>query len=160
MNARIASAVTTYRPTPVWPGQPAAPARPALAHRNHRPVPGLRKGIIMCGLSRIRRRTARDGFAGRFIQDMAATAGVAAGRHWPAAAATRPQRRTVTGPRLRPHATQRCIQCHWNPAWFWVDRTGGMTARRRPWCLSGCHLDPGCNHLIPFNGHGGAGRLR
>ena len=113
----------------------------------------------MCGLPRNRHRTARDGFPGQFIQDIAAAAGVAASQHRPPPAATRPQRRTMTGPRLRPHTTQRCTRCPPNPAGFWADRTGGMPARQ-PWHLSCCHLDPGHNHLIPADGHDGAGRLR
>ena len=114
----------------------------------------------MCGLPRIRRRTARDGFAGRFTQDMAAAAGVAAGQHWPAPATTRPRRRPMTGPRLQPHTIQLCIHCHRNPAAFWASPTGGMPARR-PWRLSCTQvLVPGRNHLISFDGHGGAERFR
>jgi hypothetical protein len=113
----------------------------------------------MCGLPRIRRRTARDGFPGRFIQDIAAAAGVAAGQHWPAPATTRPRRRPKTGPCLRPDPIQLCIHGRRNPAGFWVSRTGTMPARR-PWRPSCCHLDPGRSHLIPFDGRGGAGRLR
>jgi len=112
----------------------------------------------MCGLPRIRRRTARDGFAGRFIQDIAATAGVTAGQHWPAPATTRPRRRTMTAPRPLPHTIQLPIHCPPNPAGFWASRTGGMPVRQ-PWRLSCCHLDPGRNHRITFDGHG-AGRFR
>jgi hypothetical protein len=113
----------------------------------------------MCGLQRIRRRPGCDGFAGRFIQNIAATAGAAAGQHWLAPATTRPRRSTTTRPRLRPHTIQLPIHCHRHPAGLWVSRTGGMPARQ-PWRLFCCHLDPGRNHLIPFDGHGGAGRLR
>jgi len=114
----------------------------------------------MCGLPRIRRRTAPDGFAGRFIQDIAATAGAAAGQHWPAPATIRPRRSTTTRPRLRPHTIQLPIHCPLNPAGFWAYRTGGRPARQ-PWCLSRTQvLVPGRNHLIPADGRGGAGRFR
>jgi len=94
------------------------------------------------------------GFAGRFIQDIAAAASVAAGQNRAAPAATTPRQRTITMPRLSPHTVQLCIHCRQNPAGSWVSRTRGLPARR-PWCLSCCqHLDPGRYHLVPFEGHG------
>jgi hypothetical protein len=105
-------------------------------------------------------RPGRDGFARRFIQDIAAAASVAAGQHRPAPTTTTPRRRTMTAPRLRPHTIQHCIHCRPGPAGFWVSRNGGMPARR-PWCLPCCQrLDPGRHYVIPFEGHGDAGRVR
>jgi len=66
----------------------------------------------------------------------------------------------MTTPRLPPHTLQLCIYCRQNPAGFWVSRNGGMPARRA-WCPSCCQrLDPGRYHVIPFEGHGDAGRFR
>jgi len=106
-------------------------------------------------------RSGCDGFAGRFIQDMAAAASVALGRRghetWPvghdrpATAATVPWPRTVTGPGLRAHTVQLCIHCRRSPAGFWVSRRGGQTVRR-PWCLSCCQeLDRDRCDVIPFD---------
>lgn len=114
----------------------------------------------MCGIPRIRRRPGRHGFAGQFIQDIAAAASVAAGQHWPAPSTKMTQRRMMIAPRLRPRTVQLCIHCRQNPAGFWVSHTCDQ-AVRRPWCLSCCQgLDPGRYHVIPFDGHGGAGRFR
>ena len=114
----------------------------------------------MCGIPRTRRRPGRDGFAGRFIQDIAAAASVAAGQNRPAPTATMRRRRMMTALRLPPHTVRLCIHCHQNPAGFWVSRTGGMPVRR-PWCLSCCQgLEPGRFRLIPFEGHGDARRCR
>jgi hypothetical protein len=111
------------------------------------------------------RRSGGDGPAGRFIQDVAAAASVAvghqrgqpghgskpvAGRRWPAATATTPQRRTVTAPRLWPRAVQLCTHCRQNPAGFWVSQAGGQTVRR-PWCLACCRgLDRSRCDVTPF----------
>jgi hypothetical protein len=110
-------------------------------------------------------RSGRDGFAGRFIQDMAAAASVAAGhqlgrpghRSRPADGGRRPattttaSRRTMTAPGLLPHTVQLCTHCRQNPAGFWVLRTGGETVRR-PWCLSCCQgLDRDRCDVIPFD---------
>ena len=107
----------------------------------------------------------RDGFAGRFIQDMAAVATVAVGHElprpghgsgpgvggrWPTATAAVPHR-TVTAPGLLPHTVHLCVCCRQNPAGFWVTRTGGQTVRR-PWCLSCCQgLDRDRCDVIPFD---------
>jgi len=105
-------------------------------------------------------RPARNGFAGQFIQDIAATRSVATGQNRPAPPAMAPQPRMMTAPRLRPRTVQLCIHCHQNPAGFWVSHTSGQTVRR-PWCLSCCQwLDPGRYQVIPFDGHDGAGRSR
>ena len=89
--------MTTYRATlirrnslPRWPD----PSRPA---RTTGPVPGLEKGIIMCGISRLPRQPGRRGFAGQTIQDIAATTSVATGQHWPAPTARLPQGRRRPG---------------------------------------------------------------
>ena len=110
-------------------------------------------------------RSGRDGVAGRFIQDVAAAAGVAAGHQlgrpghksrpavggrWPAPAATA-SRHTMTAPDLLTHTIQLCIHCRHHPAGFWVSRTGGQTVRR-PWCLSCCQgLDRDRYDAIPFD---------
>jgi hypothetical protein len=105
------------------------------------------------------RQPRRDGFAGRFIQDIAAAANVAAshrtGRRDRAslrtASATTPRRRAATAPRLLPRTVQLCIHCRQNPAGFWVSGHGDRTARR-PWCLACCQeLDLGCCAVIPFD---------
>jgi hypothetical protein len=92
----------------------------------------------------------RDGLAGRFTQDLASAASVAAGQNRSAPAATASRRRTITVSRLLPRTIQLCIHCRRNPAGFWVSRDSGQTTRR-PWCLSCCQsLDPGCCHVQPF----------
>ena len=102
-------------------------------------------------------RPGRNGLAGRFIQDIAAAATVAADRQWPAASTALPRRRAMTAPRP-PRTLQLCIHCRQNPAGFWVSRTSDQISRR-PWCLSCCQwLDPGRYHVIPFESHGGTGR--
>jgi hypothetical protein len=102
-------------------------------------------------------RPGRNGFAGRFIQDIAAAATVAIGQHWSAPSTTMPQWSTMIAPRLRPHTIQLCIHCGQNPAGFWVSHTSDQTARR-PWCLSCCQwMDPDRYHVIPFDSHGAAG---
>ena len=114
------------------------------------------------------RRPARpgsDGFCGRFIQDVAAAASVAAGHQLgrpghgnrPADVGRRPaatitaSRRTMTAPGLLPHTAQLCVHCRQNPAGFWVSRTGARTVRR-PWCLSCCQgLARDRYEVIPFD---------
>jgi hypothetical protein len=61
---------------------------------------------MMCGISRLPRQPGRRGFAGQFIQDITAAAGVATGQHWPAPTATLPQRRMMIEPPLRPRTMQ------------------------------------------------------
>jgi hypothetical protein len=101
----------------------------------------------------------RDGPAARFLEDITAAASVATGQHRPAPAAV-PRRRMMIAPRLRPRTVQLCICCRQNPAGFWVSQASDQTVRR-PWCLSCCHqLDQSRYHVIPFDGHGGTGRLR
>ena len=96
-------------------------------------------------------RPGRDGFAARFIRDLAAAVSVAAGQNRPAPTATMTRRRAITTPRLLPRTIQLCIHCRHNPAGFWVSRSTGQTVRR-PWCLSCCQdLDPGCHHVQPFD---------
>jgi hypothetical protein len=98
------------------------------------------------------------GLAGRFIQDIAAAASIAAGQNRAAPAATTPRRRTIAMPCLSPHTVQLCIHRRQNPAGFLVRRTRGMPTQR-PWCLSCCqHQDPRRYHLVPFGGHGGGAR--
>jgi hypothetical protein len=101
-------------------------------------------------------RPGGDGFAGRFIQDVAAAASVAAGqqpgpRREPRPARGRASRPAAAAPGVRPaglnhpaaalgllpHSVQLCIHCRQSPAGFWVSRRGGQTVRR-PWCLSCC----------------------
>ena len=55
-------------------------------------------------MNRIRGQPRRDGFPARFIQDMAATAGVAVGHQVARSGATTtaPRRRALTVPRLLP----------------------------------------------------------
>ena len=114
----------------------------------------------MCGIPRIRRRPGHDGSAGRFIQDIAAAASMAAGQPWAAPTAATPQWRMMTAARLRPRIVQLCIRCRQNPAGFWVSHTGDQTARR-PWRLSCCQaLGPSRYHVIGSDGHGGVGRFR
>ncbi len=96
-------------------------------------------------------RPGRDGLAGRFSQDLAAAASMAAGHNRPAPAATASRRRTITVSGLLPRTIQLCIHCRRNPAGFWVSRDSGQTVRR-PWCLSCCqNLDPGYCHVQPFD---------
>jgi hypothetical protein len=110
-------------------------------------------------------RAGHDGFAGRFIQDMATVANVAVGhqlgqrgrgaRHegqaYPGAAAAMPWPDTVPAPGLRPHTVQLCIHCRQRPAGFWVSRRGGQIVRR-PWCLSCCQeLDRDRYNVVPFD---------
>jgi hypothetical protein len=112
------------------------------------------------GIPRIRRRPGRDGFAGGFIQDIAAAASVATGQNRPALPATMPRRRLMIAPLLRPRTVQLCIHCRQKPAGFWVSHTSDQTARR-PWCLSCCRwLDQSRYHMISFDGHDGARRSR
>jgi hypothetical protein len=100
-----------------------------------------------------------NGFAGRFIQDIAAATSVATGQNRPAPPATMPQRRAMITARRWPRTVQLCIHCRQNPAGFWVSHTSDQTVRR-PWCLSCCQeLDQSRYHVIPFDGHG-AGRCR
>jgi len=142
------------------PARTAAGARPRRSSEDR-----IRRHAELRGQSHGKRshpatRPGRNGFAGRFIQDMAAAASVATGQHRPAPSATMPQRRTMIAPRLRPRTIQLCICCHQNPAGFWVSRTSDQTVRR-PWCLSCCQwLEPGRYHVIPFDGHDGAGRFQ
>jgi hypothetical protein len=105
------------------------------------------------------RQPRRDGFAERFIQDVAAAANVAASHETGgrdrvslhAANAVIPRRRTVSLLRLLPRTVQLCIHCRQNPAGFWVSGRGDRTARR-PWCLACCEgLDLGCCAVIPFD---------
>jgi hypothetical protein len=111
------------------------------------------------------RWSGRDGFAGRFIQDVAATANVAVGHQlgrpahgsrpaavgrWPTTTTTA-YRRTMTAPGLLPHTLQLCTHCRQNPAGFWVSRTGSQTVHR-PWCLSCCQgLDRDRCDVTPFD---------
>jgi hypothetical protein len=105
-------------------------------------------------------RPGRDGFAGRFLQHIAAATSVVTGQHRPAASTTMPRRRTMIAVPLLPRTVQLCIHCRQNPAGFWVSHTSGQTVRR-PWCLS-CRqgLDQSRYHVTPFDGHGSAGRHR
>jgi len=116
-------------------------------------------------------RPRRDGFAGRFIQDMAAAASVAtghqlgqrghgtqpAGQGRPAGQDGLAAETTISWPPpatargLLPHMVQLCIHCRQSPAGFWVSRRGGRTVRR-PWCLSCCQrLDRDRCDVIPFD---------
>ena len=103
-------------------------------------------------MNRIRGQPRRDGFPARFIQDMAATAGVAVGHQVArlGATTTAPRRRALTVPRLLPRTVQLCIHCRQSPAGFWVSRRGGQTVRR-PWCLACCQELPRdlCD-VVPF----------
>jgi len=118
------------RATPPGTGQ-----LPATQCKPHRPHPA--------------REPARDGFARRFIQDLAAAAGV--GRHRPAPATENHRRHTMTTPFPQLHTIQLCIHCRQNPAGFWVSRDCDQTVRR-PWCLSCCQdLDPASHHIRPFD---------
>jgi hypothetical protein len=94
-------------------------------------------------MNRIRRQPRRDRFPARFIQDIAATAGVAVGHQVarPAATTTASRRRARAAPRLLPRTVQLCIHCRQSPAGFWVSRRGGQTVRR-PWCLDCCQELP------------------
>jgi hypothetical protein len=123
-----------------------------LIRRSFARLTGLRAGQLTGPPARSG-RSGRDGFAGRFIQDMAAAANVAVGhqpgqrryesrrfaeQNRPAAATTMPWPDAVTASGLRaPHTVQLCIHCRQSPAGFWVSRRGGQTVRR-PWCLSCC----------------------
>ena len=96
-------------------------------------------------------RPGRDGLAGRVIQHVAADASVGAGQTRPTVTIATSRRRTITMPRLLPHAIQLCIHCRHNPAGFWVSQTSDQTVRR-PWCLACCQdLDPACHHVRPFD---------
>jgi hypothetical protein len=104
-------------------------------------------------MNRILRQSRRDGFPARFIQDMAAAAGVAVGHRAarPAVTITPPRRRALTVSRLLPRTVQLCIHCRQNPAGFWVSATGAQTVRR-PWCLACCQELPRSRHdVIPFD---------
>jgi len=94
-------------------------------------------------MTRMPRRPRREGFPARFIQDMAATAGVAVGHRVarPAAATTTSRRRALTASRLLPRTVQLCVHCRQSPAGFWVSRRGDQTVRR-PWCLGCCQELP------------------
>ena len=127
---------------------------------------GLRASQPTGPAGRRPRRSGHDGFAGLFIQDMAAVARAAAGQQLgqrghgtrpggqgrPAAAATMPWPDTPTAPGLRlPHTVQLCIHCRQSPAGFWVSRRDGRTVRR-PWCLSCCReLDRAHCDVVPFD---------
>ena len=126
---------------------------------------GLRAGQLTGPAARRRGRPGRDGFAGRFIQDIAAAASVAAGQQLgrrgqgtrragqnrPAIADPMPWLGPVAAPGRRPHTVQLCIHCGHSPAGFWVSLRGGQTVRR-PWCLSCCHdLDRDHHDIIPFD---------
>jgi hypothetical protein len=74
----------------------------------------------MCGISRRPRQPGRRGFAGQFIHDIAATASVAAGQHWPAPTATLPQRCMMIAPRT----IQLSIHCLQRPTGSWASHTG------------------------------------
>jgi len=126
--------------------------RRALARRASPPSIGMAQGNQPQGQGpHLASRPGRDGSAARFVLDLAARAGVAAGRHGPASTITNPRLRTITMPRLLPHTIQLCIHCRQNPAGFWVSHNGGQTVRR-PWCLSCCQdLDPGWYHIKPFD---------
>ena len=96
-------------------------------------------------------RPGSDGFAARFIQDLAAGPSVVPGQNRPAPMTTNSRRRTMTMPRPLTHTIQVCVHCRHNPAGFWVSRNVGQTVRR-PWCLSCCHdQDPACYHVQPFD---------
>jgi len=125
---------------------------------------GLRAGQLSGPAARRPGRSGHDGFARRFIQDMAAAASVAAGQRLgqrdhgtrragqnrPATADPMPWPGPVTAPGRRPHTVQLCIHCGQSPAGFWVSFRGGRTVRR-PWCLSCCQgLDRECCDVIPF----------
>ena len=111
-------AMTTCRATLIRSNSlPRWPHRPSPV-RTTGPVPGLEKGIIMCGILRLPRQPGRRGLAGRTIQDIAATASVATGQHRPAPTATLPQRCMMIAPRLPPHTMQLCIHCRHRPAGF------------------------------------------
>jgi hypothetical protein len=58
----------------------------------------------------------RDGFAGRFAQDIAPATTVAAGQNRPAPPPTAPRQHTMTAMRLRPRTVQLCIHSpgHWS----------------------------------------------
>lgn len=100
---------------------------------------------------RLASRPGCDGFAARFIRDIAAAANVATGQHPAAATAPVPRRRIRIALRL-PHTVQ--LRIH-RPAGFWASRTRG-TPGRRPWYLScGQQLDPASHHLHPFDSHHG-----
>lgn len=141
------------------------PGRPAAGERTHRLSEGrIRRRADQHGQPsgerpRAASRAGRDGFAGRFIQDIAAATSVATGQNRPAPSTT-PRRRGMIASRLRPRTVQLCIHCRQNPAGFWVSRTRDQTVRR-PWCLSCCQgLDHSRYHVTPFDGHHGAGRFQ
>jgi hypothetical protein len=105
-------------------------------------------------MNRIVRRTRRDGFPARLIQDVAAAAGVAVGHQAarPSAAATAPRRRVLAASRLLPRTVQLCVHCRRNPAGFWVSRAGARTVRR-PWCLACCQeLRRDRHDVVSFDG--------
>jgi hypothetical protein len=104
-------------------------------------------------MNRMHRQPRRDGFPARFIQDMAATAGVAVGQQVirPVATTTASRRHALTAPRRLPRTVQVCIHCRQSPAGFWVSRRGGQTVRR-PWCLACCQeLARDLCDVIPFD---------
>jgi hypothetical protein len=132
--------------TPLTAAAPAALANPQAQPPAERPHPASRPG--------------RDGFTGRFTQDITAATSVATGQNRPAPSTTAPRRRMMIAPRLRPRTSQLCTHCRQNPAGFWVSRTSDQTVRR-PWCLSCCQwLDPARYHVIPFDRHSDTGRFR
>jgi hypothetical protein len=105
------------------------------------------------------RRPRRDGFAEKFVQDVAAAASVAVSHQTarrdratvPAANGTIRRRLTGTAPRLLPRTVQLCTHCLQNPAGFWVSGHGSQAARR-PWCLACCQgLDRDRCVVIPFD---------
>jgi hypothetical protein len=105
---------------------------------------------------RLASRPDSDGFAGRFIHDIAAAA--ATGQHTAAARPPAPRRRITVALRPPPHTVQLCSHCRHRPAGIWVSATGGPPARR-PWCLScGQQLGPASYHLDPFDSHHGTTR--
>jgi hypothetical protein len=121
-----------YQPSPPGSGEPHA--NQAQSQRPHPPS-----------------RPGRGSIAARFLKNLAAAAGVAAGQHRPAPAATNSRQRAIIAPRLLPRTIQLCIHCRQNPAGFWISRDTGHTVRR-PWCLSCCQdLDPGRYHVQPFD---------
>jgi hypothetical protein len=97
------------------------------------------------------RRPACEGFAGRFIQHVAASAIVVTGQSRPTPATANSRRRAMAAVGPLPHTVQLCIHCRQRPAGFWVSPMGAATVRR-PWCLSCCQdLDPGRCQVIPFD---------
>lgn len=91
----------------------------ALAHR---PTPPGRAGPLTgrpkASAPHPGRRPGRDGFAGRFIQDMAAAANVAVGQNWPAPTTSICRPRTITAPGSLPRTVLFCSHCRQRPAGF------------------------------------------